>query len=210
MESSATGKQRPARPAIAKEKVMKVRSLLIVSVALFALLAQVACAGTREPTLRAKTSSSHGRSEPYSVPVSTETPPADDPAAAVAVVHWLSPGLYQLDLQSTSGVGRIDQFDWVPPTRLTITAVTSSEGGRCTVIGGQIQCRTHLAPPSCTCRGGGVMSVNFTATGLDPTFANGNWTSYGIVGAAVQIQQVTPVPNDSPSSIPTSSPDLSA
>src|ERR1700730_4912220 len=57
---------------------------------------------------------------------------------AVAIVRWLSPGLYQLDVQNTSGIGYIDTFRWTPPLGMTITAVTSSEGGKCTLLGGDI------------------------------------------------------------------------
>ena len=123
-------------------------------------------------------------------------------ADAVTVVTWLAPGKYQLDVQNTSGIGYINQFTWVPPVNLTVTAVTSSEGGRCSLVGGNIQCNGNIAPPDCTCRAGGDLTVNFTATGLDPTFANGYWTYYGIVGAYLQIQQMTPVPYHIPSALP--------
>jgi hypothetical protein len=124
-------------------------------------------------------------------------------ADAVAVVRWLSPGLYQLDVQNTSGIGYINQFTWTPPPALTITAITSSEGGKCTLVGGNIQCNGKVSPPTCTCLAGGDLTVNFTAKGLEPTFANGYWTYYGIVGAYLQIQQMTPVPYHIPSTLPT-------
>jgi hypothetical protein len=120
---------------------------------------------------------------------------------AVVTVTWLSPGLYQLDVQNTSGIGFINQFTWVPPIGLTVTAVTSSEGGRCTLEGGDIQCSGNIAPPQCTCLPGGALSVNFTATGLEPTFANGYWTYHGMVGAYLQINQMTPVPYHIPSAL---------
>jgi len=49
---------------------------------------------------------------------------------------------------------------------------------------------------------GGDLTVTFTAKGLEPTFANGYWTYYGIVGAYLQIQQMTPVPYHIPSALP--------
>jgi hypothetical protein len=124
-------------------------------------------------------------------------------ADAVTVVTWLSPGKYMLDVQNTSGIGFINQFTWVPPLGLTITAVTSSEGGRCSLVGGNIQCNGKVAPPTCTCRAGGELTVNFTATGLEPTFANGYWTYHGFSGDYLQIQQMTPVPYHIPSFLPT-------
>ena len=47
------------------------------------------------------------------------------------------------------------------------------------------------------------MTVNFTASGLEPTFANGYWTYYGMVGAYLRITQMTPVPYHIPSALPT-------
>jgi hypothetical protein len=127
---------------------------------------------------------------------------------AVAIVRWLSPGLYQLDVQNTSGIGYINLFSWVPPAGMTITAVTSSEGGKCSLQGGNIVCSGQIAPPTCTCQAGGDLTVNFTATGLQPTFANGYWTFYGIQGAYLQIQQMTPVPYHIPSALPKYGADL--
>jgi hypothetical protein len=123
-------------------------------------------------------------------------------ADAVTVVSFLGGGHYQLDVQNTSGIGFINQFTWVPPVNLTVIAVTSSEGGKCSLVGGSIMCTGKVAPPSCTCEAGGDLTVNFTARGLEPTFANGYWTYYGIIGAYLQIQQMTPVPYHIPSALP--------
>ena len=46
------------------------------------------------------------------------------------------------------------------------------------------------------------MTVTFTARGLEPTFANGYWTHYGIIGSYLQIRQMTPVPYHIPSALP--------
>ena len=117
-------------------------------------------------------------------------------------MSFLGGGRYQLDVQNTSGIGYINQFTWVPPPNLLVTAVTSSEGGKCLLVGGSIQCNGKVAPPDCTCKAGGDLTVTFTAKGLEPTFANGYWTYYGIVGAYLQIQQMTPVPYHIPSALP--------
>ncbi|GEM_PF-4386615 len=121
---------------------------------------------------------------------------------AVAIVRWLAPGTYQLDVQNTSGIGYINAFHWVPPQNLTITAITSTEGGRCVLVGGDIDCTGKMAPPACTCLAGGELTVTFTASGLNPTYANGYWTYYGMVGAYLQIDQMTPVPYHIPSTLP--------
>jgi hypothetical protein len=129
-------------------------------------------------------------------------------ADAVTVVSFLGSGRYQLDVQNTSGIGYINQFTWVPPPNLTVTAVTSSEGGKCALVGGSIRCNGKVAPPNCTCEAGGDLTVIFTANGLDPIFANGYWTYFGIVGAYLQIQQMTPVPYHIPSVVPKLGADL--
>jgi hypothetical protein len=129
-------------------------------------------------------------------------------ADAVTTLRWVSPGVYQLDVQNTSGIGYINQFTWVPPLNLTVTAITSSEGGRCTLVGGSIQCNGKVAPPKCTCMAGGDLVVTFTARGLEPQMINGVMTYYGMVGAYLQIQQMTPVPYHIPSALPTVGLDL--
>jgi hypothetical protein len=129
-------------------------------------------------------------------------------ADAVSVFRWIGPGQYQLDVQNTSGIGYIDTFNWVPPVNLTVTAVTSTVGGHCSLVGGDIQCSGKIPPPTCTCQAGGDLVVNFTGTGLEPTFANGYWTYYGIVGAYLQIETMTPVPYHIPSFVPNPTLDL--
>jgi hypothetical protein len=113
---------------------------------------------------------------------------------AVVIVRTLGSGHYQLEVQNTSGVGFIDSFNWVAPVNLTVTAITGSEGGKCSLVGGNIQCTGAIAPPTCICSGGGTMTVNFSASGLEPRFTNGYWTYYGIVGSYLQIESMTPVP----------------
>jgi hypothetical protein len=120
------------------------------------------------------------------------------------VVRWLgwtgsNSGVYQLQVQNTTGIGYINSFQWNAPTGLTITAVTSSEGGKCSLANNAIHCSGNIAPPTCTCYPGGSLTVNFIASGLTPTYTNGYRTNYGIVGESLQIQSMTPVPYHIPS-----------
>src|SRR5215470_15202332 len=89
---------------------------------------------------------------------------------ATTVVRYLAPkaGKYQIELENTSGVGYINAFAWVPPTGLTVTAVTKTTGGRCSVVQNEIRCsgaKRGIAPPICVCRPGGFMTVTFRAAG---------------------------------------------
>jgi hypothetical protein len=126
---------------------------------------------------------------------------------ADTVMHYLDPsaGTYQLVIYNTSGIGYINSVNWLPPIGLTVTAITGTTGGTCTLDAGDISCRASgagLAPPKCTCETGGVMRVNFTATGDAPTFNGSWWTYYGLVGAYMQITSMTPVPWYIPSYVP--------
>ena len=140
-----------------------------------------------------------GAAATAAAPVDADTLPIGS-ASAVTVVRWISPHRYQLDVQNTSAIGYINSFSWIPPTEMTVVAVTSSQGGRCSMTGGGIRCSGKLAPPACTCRPGGELTANFTANGLEPTFADGHWTYYGVVGSRFHIETVTPVSKHIPSS----------
>jgi hypothetical protein len=109
---------------------------------------------------------------------------------------------YQIEIENTSGIGYINTFNWLPPNKMTITAITSSEGGRCALINNAISCtggKKGIAPPICTCLAGGSMLVNFIATGMEPTFDGEYWTSYWNIGSSTQITSMTPVPYHIPS-----------
>jgi hypothetical protein len=132
---------------------------------------------------------------------------------AVTIIRFLDPvrGLYQIEVQNTSGIGYINTFNWVPPPDMTITAVTSTEGGHCSLVNAAISCTgggKGVAPPTCTCLAGGSMTINFTATGNQPVFANGYWTYYGVIGGYTQITSMTPVPYHIPSFIASSAEDV--
>jgi hypothetical protein len=123
---------------------------------------------------------------------------------AFTVISILDPqrGLWQLNLSNTSGIGYINSFNWVPPVGVTIVAITSTEGGHCTLVNGDISCDgggKGLAPPTCTCVTGGALTVNFLAQGLQPTFNGQYWTNYGFAGDYTAITAMTPVPYHIPS-----------
>jgi hypothetical protein len=123
-------------------------------------------------------------------------------ADSVESIRFLGDGKYQLEVQNTSDIGYLNTFEWHPPPGMTVTAITSSEGGRCQLRAGAVACTgggRGLLPPQCTCIPGGFLTVNFTASGLEPTVSNGVVTHYGLVGSYFAITSVTPVPYHIPS-----------
>jgi hypothetical protein len=146
--------------------------------------------------------------------------PRHDDSDSITIFRFLDPsaGKYQVEVQNTSGIGYINSFNWIPPANMTITAITSTEGGHCKLapapagVNLMISCTggsKGIAPPKCTCEVGGVLSVNFLAkTDHPPTFNGSYWTYYGIVGAYTKITQMTPVPYHIPSFVPTPNQDL--
>jgi hypothetical protein len=104
-------------------------------------------------------------------------------------------GKYQVVFENTSGIGYINSVKFVQPAQMTITAVTATHGGRCRLDENVIVCfaaKKGIAPPTCTCHAGGLMTFNFTAKGNLPTFNGKYWTYYGI-GSETHITSVTPV-----------------
>jgi hypothetical protein len=176
------------------------RVVVTLVVGLFLALLSVHGAGAAAP-------------KPRAVPQNTAPIDADSlpkgAADAVTTIRWLNnTGSYQLEVQNTSAIGYLDTFEWTPPPNLTVTSVTGSSGGKCALQNGEIQCTGKLIPPKCTCEGGGLLTVNFTATGDNPTFANGYWTYYGLEGSYLHIETVTPVPYHIPSFLSGASADL--
>jgi hypothetical protein len=120
-------------------------------------------------------------------------------------LRWLGNGKYELLIQSTSGLGYIDSFDWVPGLGMHITALTKTVGGNCTLHGGSISCTGKIAPPKCTCLPGGSLTVDFTATMKHPADPKGAAkVSYGLMGSYLAVKSITPVPYHIPSSLPPS------
>jgi hypothetical protein len=118
-------------------------------------------------------------------------------------LRWLGSGKYELLVQNTSGIGYINSFDWSPPLGMTLTKVTSSPGGKCSVVQNDIACKAKLKPPKCTCLPGGSITIDFTAKSIDPKTAVA--TSYGAVGSYLVIKSLTPVPYHIPSELSGSS-----
>jgi hypothetical protein len=120
--------------------------------------------------------------------------PDQDPLGnrdAATVVRTLGNHRYQLVVQNTSPDGFIDNFAWKAWPGATVTGVTGSSRGNCELTDGMISCaRLSLAPPTCLCRPGGSMTVDFTATSADENSA----VKHGVVDSYLWIGSMTLVP----------------
>jgi hypothetical protein len=121
------------------------------------------------------------------------TPPirVDEPYAMVVRVLDESAGKYQVEIENENPTLFVSSFNWIPPSGMTVTAITSSIGGRCHLTGDGFVVCTGLASPanSATTMGGDII-VNFTATGRQPTWTGSYWIHYGVIGS-VQVQEST-------------------
>jgi hypothetical protein len=114
---------------------------------------------------------------------------------ATAILRPLGQGKYELEIQNTSRIGYINSFQWTPPPKMKILAVTSSSRGRCTVNpAGGIACATSLPPPKCLCRpSGGSITIDFTTPPTVVLKIQGHTVNPGILGARLQIVAMTPI-----------------
>jgi hypothetical protein len=134
---------------------------------------------------------------------------ADQLAAATPdvhyIVHWLDyNGHYQLQIENLSPIGAVTSLTWVPPPSLRVTAISSSQGGNCTVAdSGGISCKAQLRPPSCdagACESAAsIITVKFTAalTGTPPgsTFSDLMWGSFvQVTGMTVEPSSYSDLP----------------
>jgi hypothetical protein len=80
----------------------------------------------------------------------------------------------------------IGSFWWVPPAGMSVTALREVRGGSCSLTAGAITCKGDVAPPNCNTCVGAAMTIEFTATGNEPTFVKtsygGYFIHYGVLG----------------------------
>jgi hypothetical protein len=118
-----------------------------------------------------------------------------DNSDATAVLRPLGGGKYELEIQNTSRIGYINSFQWTPPPKMKILAVTSSSRGKCTVnSAGNIACASTLPPPKCLCRpSGGSVTIDFTTPPTVVLKIQGHTVNPGILGARLRIVAMTPI-----------------
>jgi hypothetical protein len=93
-------------------------------------------------------------------------------------------GKYQVEIDNANPERFISAFNWAPPDGLTVVKITGTVGGICHLTtDGLVNCKGLASPAgSVTTMGGGIL-VNFTATGLQPTWAGSYWIHHGVVGS---------------------------
>src|SRR5207237_6629424 len=126
------------------------------------------------------------------VTASASSPKVNMPYAMVVRIIDEPTGKYQVEVENTNPTRYINSFNWTPPLGLTISAITSTIGGKCRLSSdGTINCTGEAAPPVCDSGEcvGESMIVNFTAAGGQPSFVTtsygGYWIHRGVVGAVV-------------------------
>jgi hypothetical protein len=100
-----------------------------------------------------------------------------------ATLRWVGGTNWELYIENTNRQKFINVFEWEPPAGLTVTSITSNQGGKCRLSSTRIQCSGNIAPAPCnTCEGGGL-TVDFVAAGFDSTWVKtdygGYWIAYG-------------------------------
>jgi hypothetical protein len=174
---------------------MKVRQFILMACATFAFVVPAAHASGTAPASAVVTITAANHLQPTDV---------------VTIVRALAlrAGKYQVEVENTSAIGYIKTFTWQPSDAITLTSITSTQGGSCRIASNSIICtasRRGITPPTCTCRAGGSMEVNFTATGNGPTFNGRWWTYYGFTNTT-DVNTMTKVHGHIPSYVPTGPP----
>jgi hypothetical protein len=110
-------------------------------------------------------------------------------AMVVRVIDPLK-GKYQVEVENTNPTKSIYSFNWRPPGGLTITKITGNSNAACHLPGdGSITCTGKIAASKGNNHASASsMIVDFDASGLTRTFADGYYTYYGVLGA-ISVQQ---------------------
>ena len=115
-------------------------------------------------------------------------PRVDMPYAMTVRIINEQAGKYQVEIENTNPTRFVSSFNWTPPAGMNVRSITSSIGGKCHLSTDGIITCTGLAAPPDTAEGvGASLIVDFVADGRQPTWANGYWIHYGIIGS-VQVQ----------------------
>ena len=140
--------------------------------------------------------------DPIAVAPVSSPPVRVDPSDGHWVLRFLDipRGQYQIAVTSKTSPRSIKTFVWTPPQNLSLAAITATEGGTCELAAGNISCHSvkgGAAPTHCAC---GLL-VNFTATGLAPTFNGQSYVWTGATSGVVICGPMTPCPYHLPAGV---------
>jgi hypothetical protein len=114
----------------------------------------------------------------------------------IVTLRWVQKNQWELQVENTNATSFIHDFEWAPPTGLTISRITSSLGGNCRLDQAIIKCTGDIAPISCNTCEGGTMTIDFEGTGFDPTFVHtdygGYWITQGWMPGSVNVTALSP------------------
>jgi hypothetical protein len=123
-------------------------------------------------------------------------PRVDMPFAMTVRILNEQAGQYQVEVVNTNPTRFVSSFNWTPPAGMEIVSIQSARGAKCNLsTDGLIICKGQAAPPKSAEGVGESVTVNFTASGRQPTYANGYWIHYGVLGSAqVSMSKFTDLP----------------
>ena len=126
----------------------------------------------------------------------TPAPRVDMPFAMTLRIMNEQAGRYQVEVTNTNPTRFVSSFNWTPPAGMNVVSITSSVGGKCHLsTDGIIACTGLAAPPTSAQGVGASLVVNFVANGRQPTFVNGYWIHYGVLGSvSVQMSKFNDLP----------------
>lgn len=105
----------------------------------------------------------------------------------VMTIHDLGNSHWELSVFNTNPNAKfIGSYWWIPPIGMKIVSLQGVKGGKCSLGGNSLTCKGNVAPPNCNTCIGAQMTMDFTATGDEPTFVKtsygGYWIHYGVLG----------------------------
>jgi hypothetical protein len=111
------------------------------------------------------------------------------------ILRPLTKDHYEVDVENTSGIGVINGFTWSPPPGWTVTRITKTTGGKCSLLSGVVSCSGAVQPPTCLCTGdGGNLVIDIVVSAQTRSTVHGSPVIYGTSGSKLRLTAMTPVP----------------
>jgi hypothetical protein len=132
-----------------------------------------------------------------SAPYGISTGPLPSPVTSWEWTIWrVGAEKGQLVVENTGFSMSIDKFVWTPPKGVTVTRISSTKGGTCTVAARLVTCVASLLPPGCGATGTLSMRFGYAGRlGASPTWVTSTTGSaYGtlMIKASTYLPLTTP------------------